>query len=57
MELWVSVAPRHCTGDRRYHLRALAQRVVVDSNEVRIMNSKSKLLRTLVELAAASCSI
>lgn len=35
-------------GYRRDHLRALAQRVEVDSKEVRIMGSKSVLLRTLV---------
>ena len=35
-------------GYRRDHLRALAQRVEVDSKEVRIMGSKSELLRTLV---------
>ncbi|XSC48568.1 recombinase family protein [Bradyrhizobium sp. RDT10] len=35
-------------GYRRDHLRALAQRVEVDTKEVRIMGSKSALLRTLV---------
>jgi len=35
-------------GYRRDHLRALAQRVEVDAKEVRIMGSKSVLLRTLV---------
>src|SRR5919198_458864 len=35
-------------GCRRDHLRALAQRVEVDAKEVRIMGSKSALLRTLV---------
>lgn len=35
-------------GDRRDHLRALAQRVEVGDDEVRIMGSKSDLLRTLV---------
>ena len=35
-------------GYRRDHLRALAQRVEVDAREVRIMGSKSVLLRTLV---------
>jgi site-specific DNA recombinase len=34
-------------GYRRDHLRALAQRVEVDEGEVRIMGSKSDLLRTL----------
>ena len=34
-------------GYRRDHLRALAQRVVVADKEVRIMGSKSDLLRTL----------
>ncbi len=38
-------------GYRREHLRALAQRVEVAEKEVRIMGSKSDLLRTL---AAAS---
>jgi site-specific DNA recombinase len=35
-------------GYRRDHLRALAQRVEVDAKDVRIMGSKSVLLRTLV---------
>jgi len=35
-------------GFRRGYLRALAQRVEVDEKEVRIMGSKSELLRTLV---------
>lgn len=35
-------------GYRRDHLRALAQRVEVDTGEVRIMGSKSRLLRALV---------
>jgi site-specific DNA recombinase len=35
-------------GYRRDHLRALAQPVEVDAKEVRIMGSKSVLLRTLV---------
>ncbi|MFL4981261.1 MAG: hypothetical protein ACJ8FV_22545 [Xanthobacteraceae bacterium] len=35
-------------GYRRDHLRALAQRVEVDTKEVRILGSKSVLLRTLV---------
>jgi site-specific DNA recombinase len=35
-------------GYRRDHLRALAQRIEVDTKEVRIMGSKSELLRTLV---------
>lgn len=34
-------------GYRRDHLRALAQRIEVDAKEVRIMGSKSVLLRTL----------
>jgi hypothetical protein len=34
-------------GNRRDHLRALAQRVEVDDREVRIMGSKNELLRTL----------
>jgi site-specific DNA recombinase len=35
-------------GYRRDHLRALAQRVEVDTGQVRIMGSKSRLLQTLV---------
>jgi site-specific DNA recombinase len=35
-------------GYRRDHLRALAQRVEVDQKELRIMGSKSALLRTLL---------
>ena len=40
-------------GYRRDHLRALAQRVEVDAKEVRIMGSKSVLLRTLVTISSA----
>jgi site-specific DNA recombinase len=40
-------------GYRRDHLRALAQRVEVDAKEVRIMRSKSVLLRTLVAVSSA----
>ena len=40
-------------GYRRDHLRALAQRVEVDATEVRIMGSKSALLRTLVAASSA----
>ena len=40
-------------GYRRDHLRALAQRVEVDAKEVRIMGSKSELLRTLVVASSA----
>jgi len=40
-------------GYRRDHLRALAQRVEVDAKEVRIMGSKSALLRTLVAASSA----
>jgi hypothetical protein len=40
-------------GFRRDHLRALAQRVEVDTKEVRIMGSKSALLRTLVAASSA----
>ena len=36
------------SADHRDHLRALAQRVEVADAEVRIMGSKSELLRTLV---------
>ena len=35
-------------GYRRDHLRALAQRVEVNTGEVRIMGSKSRLLQALV---------
>ncbi len=38
---------------RRDHLRAFAQRVEVDAKEVRIMGSKSELLRTLVAASSA----
>jgi hypothetical protein len=41
------------SGYRRDHLRALAQRVEVDATEVRIMGSKSVLLRTLVAASSA----
>ena len=41
------------SGYRRDHLRALAQRVEVDAKEVRIMGSKSELLRTLVAASSA----
>jgi site-specific DNA recombinase len=40
-------------GYRRDHLRALAQRVEVDEKQVRIMGSKSELLRTLVAVSSA----
>jgi site-specific DNA recombinase len=40
-------------GYRRDHLRALAQRVEVDQKELRIMGSKSVLLRTLVATSSA----
>jgi len=40
-------------GYRRDHLRALAQRVEVADKEVRIMGSKSELLRTLVAASSA----
>jgi site-specific DNA recombinase len=40
-------------GYRRDHLRALIQRIEVDAKEVRIMGSKSVLLRTLVAAADA----
>src|SRR6266853_2458129 len=40
-------------GYRRDHLRALAQRVEVDGKEIRIMGSKSELLRTLVAASSA----
>ena len=40
-------------GYRRDHLRALAQRIEVDAKEVRIMGSKSALLRTLLAASSA----
>jgi len=40
-------------GYRRDYLRALAQRVEVDTEELRIMGSKSELLRTLVAASSA----
>ncbi len=40
-------------GYRRDHLRALAQRIEVDAKEVRIMGSKTVLLRTLVATSSA----
>jgi site-specific DNA recombinase len=40
-------------GYRRDHLRALAQRIEVDTKELRIMGSKSVLLRTLVAASSA----
>jgi DNA invertase Pin-like site-specific DNA recombinase len=39
-------------GYRRDHLRALAQRIEVDEKEVRIMGSRSALLRTLVAVSS-----
>ncbi|WP_312570995.1 recombinase family protein [Brevundimonas sp.] len=43
-------------GYRRDHLRALAQRVEVDSEEVRIMGSKSNLLRVLAANGVAAAA-
>lgn len=43
-------------GYRRDHLRALAQRVEVDTGEVRIMGSKTTLLRTLAAGASGTVS-
>ena len=40
-------------GYRRDYLRALTQRVEVDEKELRIMGSKSELLRTLVAASSA----
>jgi hypothetical protein len=40
-------------GYRRDYLRALHQRVEVDAQELRIMGSKSELLRTLVAASSA----
>ena len=44
-------------GYRSDHLRALAQRVEVADKEVRIMGSKSELLRTLVAASAGKCGV
>jgi hypothetical protein len=44
-------------GYRRDHLRALAQRIEVDAKEVRIMGSKSVLLRTLVAASSAKSAM
>src|SRR3984885_15422299 len=44
-------------GYRRDHLRALAQRVEVADAEVRIMGSKSDLLRTLAAAAGGKSPI
>jgi hypothetical protein len=43
-------------GYRRDHLRARAQRVEVDVKELRIMGSKSELLRTLVAASRAKAA-
>jgi site-specific DNA recombinase len=40
-------------GYRRDHLRAFAQRVELDQKELRIMGSKSVLLRALVAASSA----
>jgi site-specific DNA recombinase len=40
-------------GYRRDYLRALTQRVEVDAKELRIMGSKSELLRTLADASSA----
>jgi site-specific DNA recombinase len=40
-------------GYRRYHLRALAQRLEVADREARIIGSKSNLLQTLTAASAA----
>jgi site-specific DNA recombinase len=39
---------RDASGYRRDYLRALAQRVEVDAQKLRIMGSKNELLRTLI---------
>jgi hypothetical protein len=44
-------------GYRRDHLRALAQRVEVDAKEIRIMGSKSVLLRTLFAASRAKSAV
>ncbi len=52
-----TLCERQRTGSDGYcrdHLRALAQRIEVDEKEVRIMGSKSALLRTLVIASSAN---
>lgn len=44
-------------GYRRDHLRALAQRVEVADKEVRIMGTKSELLRTLVAASSGKSAL
>jgi site-specific DNA recombinase len=44
-------------GYRRDHFRALAQRVEVDTGEVRIMGSKSNLLQTLAAVAGTGTKL
>jgi hypothetical protein len=44
-------------GYRRDHLRALAQRVEVADREVRIMGTKSELLRTLVAASSGKSAV
>lgn len=44
-------------GYRRDHLRALARRVEVADTEVRIMGSKSELLRTLVAASGGKSGV
>ena len=44
-------------GYRRDHLRALAQRVEVADDEVRIMGSKSELLKTLVAASSVESAV
>jgi hypothetical protein len=51
--VWRRIAQRRRGGYRRDYLRALAQRVVVGAQELRIMGSKSELLRTLVAASSA----
>jgi hypothetical protein len=43
-------------GYRRDYLRPLAQRIEVDMQELRIMGSKSELLRTLVAASSAKAA-
>jgi site-specific DNA recombinase len=44
-------------GYRRDHLCALTKRVDVDAKEIRIMGSKSALLRTLVAASSAKSTV
>ena len=53
MNGWSAGGWRTESGGYRDHLRGLAQRIEVDQKELRIMGSKSVLLRTLVAAESA----